>query len=66
MCARTLRRGGSRWTLISTFLEIIAKVVTTDFFTHPGWSQFNLHNDLALVHLPFAVNFTGGDVHNST
>jgi len=34
------------------------EVVTTDFFTHPGWSQFNLHNDLALVHLPFAVNFT--------
>ena len=35
------------------------QVVTTDFFTHPGWSQFNLHNDLALVHLPYALNFTG-------
>jgi len=34
------------------------EVVTTDFFTHPGWSQFNLHNDLALVHLPYALNFT--------
>merc|ERR1711936_1497697 len=34
------------------------EVGTTDFFTHPGWSQFNLHNDLALVHLPYGLNFT--------
>jgi len=31
---------------------------TTEFFTHPKWSTFNLHNDLALVHLPQKVNFT--------
>ena len=40
-------------------MKFFAQVVTTDFFTHPGWSQFNLHNDLALVHLPYALNFTG-------
>jgi len=34
------------------------ELTTTDFFTHPQWSQINLHNDLALVHLPQAVNFT--------
>ena len=43
--------------------SLAAQVVTTDFFTHPGWSQFNLHNDLALVHLPYALNFTG--VHST-
>ena len=40
-------------------MSLPVQVVTTDFFTHPGWSQFNLHNDLALVHLPYALNFTG-------
>jgi len=34
------------------------ELTTTDFFTHPGWSQISLHNDLALVHLPQPVNFT--------
>ena len=33
--------------------------MTTDFFTHPKYNQLVLHNDLALVHLPYAVNFTG-------
>jgi len=34
------------------------ELVTTDFFTHERYSQFNLHNDLALVHLPERVTFT--------
>jgi len=34
------------------------EVTTTEFFTHPKWNQFILHNDLALVHLPQPVNFT--------
>merc|ERR1712088_54732 len=34
------------------------EITTTDFFTHPGWSQISIHNDLALVHLPEPVNFT--------
>ena len=34
-------------------------MVTTDFFTHPDYNQLILHNDLALVHLPYALNFTG-------
>merc|ERR1711892_48390 len=35
------------------------ELVTRDFFTHEKYSQITLHNDLALVHLPEAVNFTG-------
>jgi len=34
------------------------ELTTTDFFTHPDWSQMNIHNDLALIHLPQAINFT--------
>jgi hypothetical protein len=34
------------------------ELTTTDFFTHPDYNTFNLHNDLALVHLPQPVNFT--------
>merc|ERR1711892_814157 len=34
------------------------ELVTRDFFTHEKYSQITLHNDLALVHLPEAVNFT--------
>jgi len=34
------------------------EVITTDFFTHPDYSQITLHNDLALVHLPSSLNFT--------
>jgi len=34
------------------------EITTTDFFTHPGWSQISIHNDLALIHLPEPVNFT--------
>jgi len=34
------------------------ELITRDFFTHESYSQFNLHNDLALVHLPEPVAFT--------
>jgi len=34
------------------------ELVTRDFFTHPKYSSFNIHNDLALVHLPEKVTFT--------
>jgi len=34
------------------------EIVTRDFFTHPKWSSFNIHNDLALVHLPEKVTFS--------
>jgi len=34
------------------------EVTSTDFFTHPQYSQLTLHNDLALVHLPYPINFT--------
>jgi len=34
------------------------EVETTDFFHHPDYSQITLHNDLALIHLPQAINFT--------
>merc|ERR1719348_2284175 len=34
------------------------ELTTTDFFTHPEYNTFNVHNDLALVHLPYALNFT--------
>merc|ERR1712121_599358 len=33
------------------------ELTTRDFFTHPKWSQFTLHNDLALVHVPEKVTF---------
>ena len=35
------------------------ELVTRDFFTHEKYSQVTLHNDIALVHLPQSVNFTG-------
>jgi len=34
------------------------ELTTTDFFTHPDYNTFTLHNDLALVHLPRKVEFT--------
>jgi len=34
------------------------ELTTTDFFTHPNYNQIILHNDIALVHLPYAINFT--------
>jgi len=34
------------------------ELTTTDFFTHPNYNTFTLHNDLALVHLPVKVEFT--------
>jgi len=34
------------------------ELVTRDFFTHEKYNTLNLHNDLALVHLPEKVNFT--------
>jgi secreted trypsin-like serine protease len=45
------------------------ELVTRDFFTHEKYNTLNLHNDLALVHLPEKVNFTSkttfqGDVFN--
>ena len=35
------------------------EVITRDFFTHENYNTINLHNDLALVHLPEPVTFTG-------
>jgi len=34
------------------------EVITRDFFTHENYNTINLHNDLALVHLPEPVTFT--------
>merc|ERR1719348_333261 len=33
------------------------ELTTTDFFTHPEYNSYNIHNDLALVHLPQKVEF---------
>merc|ERR1719431_1857896 len=34
------------------------EIETRDFFTHENYSPTTIHNDIALVHLPYAVNFT--------
>nr|XP_027212625.1 chymotrypsin BI-like [Penaeus vannamei] len=34
-------------------------MTSTDFFTHENWNSFLLTNDLALIRLPNAVEFTG-------
>ena len=42
------------------------QLVTRDFFTHEKYNTLNLHNDLALVHLPEKVNFTSKTIFQGT
>jgi len=34
------------------------RVTSTDFFTHESWNTFTLSNDLALIKMPSAIEFT--------